>query len=189
MGIFDFRFSIFDRPTAGGAVCVTRINPGSGIRGGNATPDSANRKSKNRAGSSGENRKSLRLPTRIAACAAALLLVSACQNVPKYKRSSGKFDEWGTYQGKSFSPFTGTVAAVDPAAQTITITRGETTTSYAVTSETRIMHEGTDITIAQLPLNQAIKYTVAADGKRLLTVWYGTHTNAAAHAGAVSRKR
>ncbi len=126
---------------------------------------------------------------RFFAWAAALLIVSGCQNVPKYKRSSGRFDEWGSYQGKSFSPLLGTVTAVDTAGQTITISRAAITTVFTVTPTTRMMHEGTDITLAEVPVNQAVKYTVASDGKRLLTVWYGTHTYASAHAAGVSRRR
>jgi hypothetical protein len=119
----------------------------------------------------------------VTACTAALLLLSACQNVPKYKRSSGNFDEWATYQGKGFNPFNGTVLAVDTTANSITIKRENDTRVYAVTPATRIMHEGTDITLAQLPLNQAIRYTLTGDGKGLFTVWYGTHSNGVRHAG------
>jgi hypothetical protein len=124
----------------------------------------------------------------LASCAAALLLLPACQNVPKYKRSSGKFAEWSSYEGRSFSPSNGKVTAVDPVAQTITIANGDNTKVYPVTSETRIMHEGDDITLSQLPLNQDIKFTMSEDRKRLLTVWYGTQLNTAPHANAVSRK-
>ncbi len=120
-------------------------------------------------------------------CAAALL-VSGCQNVPKYKRSGGKFDEWGTYQGKGFSPSNGTVLAVDAAANTITIKREDSPMVYSVTPKTRIMHEGTDITLDKLPIGQAIKFTLAADGKGLLTVWYGSHINASTHAAHVGRR-
>lgn len=124
-------------------------------------------------------------PTRLTALAAALLLLPACQNVPKYKRSSGKFDEWKSFEGRNFSPSNGTVGATDPTAGTITITQQDgTNIVYPVTSETRIMHDGTDITLAQLPLKQAIKFTLTDDHKRLLTVWYGTHTNNAAHASS-----
>jgi hypothetical protein len=129
-----------------------------------------------------------RIHAGIAACAAALVLCAACQNVPKYKRSSGEFDEWGSYLGKDFSPVNGTVLAVDINAQTITIGQGSKSALFAVTPETRIMDEGTDITLAQLPLNHAIKYTVAADRKRLITVWYGTHSNASVRAGAARRR-
>ncbi len=114
-----------------------------------------------------------RLDARIAGCAAALLVVTACQDVPKYKNHAGKFNEWATYEGKEFHPSNGTVGAVDPAGQTLTIMRNQTPTVFAVTPATRIMHEGTDITLAELPLGQAIKFTVSRDGKRLLTVWYG----------------
>ena len=120
---------------------------------------------------------------------AALLLVSACQNVPKYKKSNGRWDEWGSYQGKEFSPAKGTLTAVDPAAQTITILQGDTSKVFAVTSETQIMHEGTDITLAQLPLNQLIKFTVAPDHQHLLTVWYGAHSYAVGHAGGVKKAK
>jgi hypothetical protein len=112
---------------------------------------------------------------RIVACALALLLVSACQNVPKYKRSNGKFNEWSSYEGKNFSPSRGTVAAVDTAANSVTIIDGKNTKVFTVTPATRIMHEGADITLAQLPLHQEIKFTMADDRKQLLTIWYGVH--------------
>jgi hypothetical protein len=120
-------------------------------------------------------------------CAAALLL-PACQNVPKYKRSGGKFDEWGTYQGKGFSPSNGAVLAVDTAANTITIKREDTPIVCSVTPRTRIMHEGTDITLDELPINHAIKFTLAADGRSLLTVWYGAHTNTSTRAAHIGRR-
>jgi hypothetical protein len=131
---------------------------------------------------------SARLRSRLSACAIVLVLLPACQNVPKYKRSSGKFAEWSSYEGRSFSPSNGTVTAVDTTAQTITITQDENSRVFPVTSETRIMHEGDDITLAQLPLNQEIKFTLSYDRKRLLTVWYGTHSNAAPRAGAARKK-
>jgi len=115
------------------------------------------------------------LPARLAACAAAVFLVSACQNVPKYKRSNGKFNEWKTYEGKNFSPSNGVVAAIDPAANSITITEGSNNKVFTVTPDTRIMHEGTDITLAELPLHEAIKFTMTDDRKQLLTIWYGVH--------------
>jgi hypothetical protein len=121
-------------------------------------------------------------------CALALLLLSGCQNVPKYKRSSGRFDEWVSYQGKNFTPIVGTLSGVDLSAQTITVTRGTKVALFPVTPETRIMHEGTDITLAQLPLNQTIKFTLSADGQRLLTIWYGTHTFETSRAGGVHRR-
>jgi hypothetical protein len=107
---------------------------------------------------------------------------SACQNVPKYKKSNGKFDEWGSYEGKNFKPSSGTITATDLKANTVTITRGTNSRVFPVTPQTRIMHEGTDITLAQLPLNEAVKYTLAGDGTQLLTIWYG-HGVAQLHGG------
>jgi Cu/Ag efflux protein CusF len=111
----------------------------------------------------------------IAACAAAVFLVSACADVPKYKKSSGKFDEWQSYEGANFKPMTGSVAAVDPVANTVTINHEKKSVVFPVTSITRIMHEGSDIPLAQLPLNQTVRYTVSEDGTQLLTIWYGQH--------------
>jgi hypothetical protein len=116
-----------------------------------------------------------RIPSRIALCAAAALLVTACQNVPKYKKSNGKFDEWSGYEGKHFHPSTGVVSAIDTTANTITISTGKDSKVYPVTAQTRIIHEGADIPLAQLPLNQQVKFTLSDDGVQLLTVWYGSH--------------
>jgi hypothetical protein len=185
MRIFDFRrmircsSSIFDQRLVFDAGRLFRVSFTGNTRGSSAALDPANRKSKI------ENRKFRR---GFSACTAALVLLSACQNVPRYKRASGKFDEWSTYQGKNFSPSSGTVLAVDTAANTITIKREETSIVCDVTPKTRITHEAADITLAQLPLNQAIKFTLAGDGKTLLTVWYGIHINASTHAGHVARK-
>lgn len=110
----------------------------------------------------------------IAACGAALLLLlPGCQNVPKYKRSSGKFPEWETYEGKHFSPSNGTVTAVDTTASTVTITQGTATRVLTVTPETRIIHEAADVPLSQLPLNQQVKISLSEDGKRLISIWYG----------------
>jgi len=128
------------------------------------------------------------LPPRLLLCAA-LLLLPACQNVPKYKRSNGKFDEWGSYQGDYLKPSRGTDVAIDTTAQTVTVVEGDDTKVLLVTPDTRIMHDGDDITLAQLPLNQTIKFTCADDHKHLRTLWYGTHTNEATGGpGAVKRK-
>jgi hypothetical protein len=128
-------------------------------------------------------------PSRAAVCSVAILTLAACQDVPKYKHSSGHFDEWGSYEGKHFRPADGAVAAVDPVAGTITITHEGGSRVYPVTSITRIMHNGDDVPLAQLPLNQEIKFTVSPDGSRLLTIWYGTHSYASARAGGVSHRR
>jgi hypothetical protein len=117
------------------------------------------------------------------------MLVSACQNVPRYKNSNGEFDEWGSYEGKNFSPSNGTVTAVDLAAQSISIAKGKSSQVYLVTPTTRLMHEGTDITLDQVPINHAVKYTLAKDHLHLLTVWYGIHTNVSARAAHVARKK
>ena len=111
-------------------------------------------------------------------CAAALLLLPACQNVPKYKKSSGRFDEWKSYEGKGFRPASGIDTAIDTAAQTITITKDNKPQVYNVTPDTEIMHNGDNITLAELPLNQTVKYTLEADHRTLATVWYGNHSNA-----------
>jgi hypothetical protein len=121
---------------------------------------------------------------RLAVCAAIALLVSACQNVPKYKKSNGKFDEWSSYQGKHFEPSHGVVSAINPAAGTVTITNGKDVKVFPVTANTRIIDEGTDIPLAQLPLNEAVKYTVTEDGAHLLTVWYGHRLYVFPSAGA-----
>jgi len=115
-----------------------------------------------------------RLPPRVIACAGALLLlVSACQLSPKHRMSNGKFPEWDAVQGKHFFPSNGSVTAIDTTASTVTIVHGKDTKVYPVTANTRIIHEGTDIPLAQLPLNQAVKYSLSTDGKRLLSIWFG----------------
>lgn len=111
-------------------------------------------------------------------CAAALLLLPACQNVPKYKRANGRFDEWGGYEGKNFKPSHGVDTAIDLSTQTITVVQGTATKQYVVTPDTKLFFNGDQITLVQLPLNEAIKFTTADDRKTLVTVWYGTHTNA-----------
>ncbi|HEX4086817.1 MAG TPA: hypothetical protein VHY22_18025 [Chthoniobacteraceae bacterium] len=120
--------------------------------------------------------KIAKLPTRIILCASIALLAAACQNAPRYKKGSGKFDEWQSYQGKGFAPSGGHVAAVDVAAGTITMSTGKDTRVLKVTKETRIIHEDTDIPLAQLPLNQGVKYVMSQNGKRLMSVWYGNHS-------------
>jgi len=117
------------------------------------------------------------------ACATALLLLAGCQNVPKYKKSSGKFNEWASYEHRKYTPADGIVTAVDTAARSITITQGGKSSVFAVTAATRIMHEGTDIPLGQLPLNQAVKFTLADDRAQLLTVWYGAHSFAVSSPG------
>jgi len=115
-----------------------------------------------------------RLCARATACAGALLLISACGDIPKYKHSSGKFPEWADYEGKHFYPANGTVTAIDTAANTVTIGNGDNASVFAVTPSTRIVHEGTDIPLAQLPLNQSVKYIQSQDGKELISIWFGT---------------
>lgn len=105
----------------------------------------------------------------------ACLFFSSCENLPKYKRGSGKVNEWKSYEGKYFKPLNGTVAATDLQANTVTISHGGDSTIFAISPQTRIMHDGADITLAQLPLNEEVKYTLSAEGTKLLTVWYG-HT-------------
>jgi hypothetical protein len=112
-------------------------------------------------------------PCRIAACVAAVLVCAACQNIPKYKKSSGKFNEWASFEGKHFEPSSGTVTAVDPVLNTVTIRRTKETRVFPVSPTTRIMHETADITLAELPLNKPVKFTLSSDGQRLLTIWYG----------------
>jgi len=115
---------------------------------------------------------------RIAICAAALMLLPGCQNVPKYKRANGRFADWCDYEGKDFKPDHGIDTAVNLAAQTITVVQGDDTNDFIVTPDTRLYHNGDDITLADLPPNQTIKFTLADDRKHLVTVWYGTHSNA-----------
>ena len=131
-----------------------------------------------------------RLHSRVATCAVALVLVTACQNVPKYKKSSGKFAEWSSYEGKHFSPANGTVTAIDTKANTVTIGQGENAKVFPVTPKTRIFHEGADIQLAQLPVNQGVKYTLSEDGKQLLILWYGQRLfTYRAHGTAVQKTR
>jgi hypothetical protein len=130
------------------------------------------------------------LATRCIPAALSLVLLTsltACQNVPKYKRSNGRFDEWGEYEKKGFSPSRGTLTAVDVNAQTITVLAGTETKVLDVTPQTRIMHNGDDVTLAQLPPNQTIKYTTEDDRVHLLSIWYGTHTNASLGRGSARR--
>jgi hypothetical protein len=107
--------------------------------------------------------------------------------VPKYKKSSGKFDEWKGYEGRNFEPASGIVTAVDAAANTITVFAHGKNVVINVLPTTRIMHEGTDITLAQLPLNSTIKYTFSDDGTQLRTVWYG-HSQAVRHNASAKEK-
>ena len=111
---------------------------------------------------------------RLAACAATLLLISACANVPKYKYSNGRFPEWSTYEGKHFYPANGSVTAIDPSANTVTIGEGNEAKVFTITPATRIVHEGTDIPLTELPLNQKVKYIVSDDGRHLTSIWFGT---------------
>jgi hypothetical protein len=128
-----------------------------------------------------------RLSLALGLCAAAILLCAGCQNVPKYKRSSGKFDEWGMYQGNGFKPAEGTVTAVDVAAQTITIRAGKNAKVFTVTPDTRLVHDGDDITLAQFPLNTTVEFTVLNGGKELHSVWYGEHEENVAPGGRAGR--
>ena len=115
---------------------------------------------------------------RIAACAALLLLFSACWTPwtppPKYKRANGRFPEWDSYESKHFYPTNGIVTAIDTTANTVTVGHGDESRVLAVTPKTRILHEGTDISLAELPVNQNVKYLVSADGKESLSIWFGT---------------
>jgi hypothetical protein len=122
------------------------------------------------------SRLSLACP-RAAVCAAALLLLPACQNVPKYKKIKDHFDEWHQYQGRGFKPTVGIDSAVNLSTQTITIVDEEGSRDYIVTPDTQLYHNGDIITLADLPLNQTIKFTFASDHTHLLTVWYGNHAN------------
>jgi hypothetical protein len=126
-------------------------------------------------------------PLRAATTAAALLLLCACQNVPKYKHSSGRFDEWSDYEGRNFQPASATVLAVDPAANTVTVIQHEKNVVLNVLPTTRIMHDGTDITLAQLPLNKPIKYTMSEDGTQLRTIWYGENSESIHRAASKSK--
>ena len=112
--------------------------------------------------------------SRLAVCAAMLLVVSACMDRPKYKHSNGRFPEWEGYESKHFYPSNGIVTAVDTTANTVTVGLGDKAKVLTVTHTTRILHEGTDIPLAQLPLNQNVKYVMSEDGKDLLSIWFGT---------------
>jgi len=122
-----------------------------------------------------------RLQNRVAAGAAALLVVCGCQNVPKYKHGGGKFDEWKAYQGSHFEPVQGTLTAVDKETGSVTIGQGSKANTFTVTPSTRIMHDTADVSLADIPLNQQVQYTLSDDGKRLLTIWYGQKQNQVAH--------
>jgi hypothetical protein len=127
-------------------------------------------------------------PARIAATAVTLTLLCACQNVPKYKKSSGKFNEWSGYEGQNFSPSEGIVVAVNPPANTVTVLVRGKNVVLNVLPTTRVLHEGVDITVAQLPLNQAVKIRFSKDGKELRSIWYGEHSNAVHHNVAAKSK-
>lgn len=129
---------------------------------------------------------SARSCSRIALCGT-LLLLPACENVPKYKKSSGKFDEWGSYEGKHFNPSSGNVTATDLKANTITVASGKDIKVLTVSADTRIIHEGTDITLAELPLKTEVKYRMSDDGTQLLSVWFG-HRLAQPHPAAAQHR-
>ena len=130
-----------------------------------------------------------RLHLRTAACAAAVLLVCACENTAKFKRSNGKFPEWETYESKHFFPSNGTVTVIDTTANSVTIVHGKDSNVYPVTSATRIIHEGTDIPLAQLPVNQPVKYTLSEDGHRLISIWYGQRLYTYQRPGSQAKKQ
>lgn len=121
---------------------------------------------------------------------AALFFCAGCSAPPpaKHKTSTGKFNPWGSYEGKNFSPLNATVTAVDVPSGTITILEKEKKTLH-VTPQTRVMHNGTDITLAQLPVNSRIKYTLSADGQQLLTVWYGHTLSTSLHRPSASKQK
>jgi hypothetical protein len=121
------------------------------------------------------------IPIRAASTALALLLLCGCQNVPKYKKSSGKFNEWKGYEGENFSPESGSVVSVDASANTVTVAAHGKTLVLTVLPSTRVMHEGTDVPISQLPVGKEIKFTYSEDGKELRTIWYGEHSNGIRH--------
>jgi hypothetical protein len=128
------------------------------------------------------------LSPRLILCVAALALLCGCQNVPKYKRSNGKFAEWSEYEGKSFSPSRGTVTAVDLKANAITIGSGKDSRVWPVTSTTRIINEGTDVPLSQLQVNQDVRYVTTPDRKELISVWYGKDLNVAHRTGGTKGK-
>jgi hypothetical protein len=65
--------------------------------------------------------------------------------------------------------------AVDPAANTVTIKKGENSKVYSIGPDTRILHEGAEIPLAQFPVNTPVKFSMASDGAHLATLWYGHH--------------
>jgi hypothetical protein len=121
------------------------------------------------------------IPIRAASTALALLLLCGCQNVPKYKKSSGRFNEWQGYQGQNFEPETGSIVSVDAAANTVTVAEHGKNVVLNVLPATRLMHEGADVTISQLPVGKEIRFTFSGDGKELRTIWYGEHLEGARH--------
>ena len=110
--------------------------------------------------------------------------VTGCQNVPKYKHAGGNYDAWKGYQDNHFKPKgRHRHAAIDLKAGTITVSKGREQKVLTVNPNTRIMHEDKDITLAQLPVNTAVKYSMSDDGTRLTTVWYG-HSHDVHHPAA-----
>ena len=127
-------------------------------------------------------------PLRVAATTACVLLLCACQSVPKYKKSNGKFDEWKDYEGRNFQPTSAVVVSVDAAANTVTVAEHGKNVVLNVLPTTRIMHEGTDIALVQLPVHTEIKITFSEDGTQLRTIWYGEHSNAIHHGSGAKPK-
>jgi hypothetical protein len=111
----------------------------------------------------------------LAACAGSLLLSACFYDAPKYKPGNGEFPEWETYESKHFSPANATITAVDLKANTITFATGKYTKTFPVLPSTRIIHEGTDIPLSQLPVNQPVKIVFSQDGSSIISVWFGVH--------------
>jgi hypothetical protein len=115
------------------------------------------------------------------------LILAGCTDAPKYKKSSGNFNEWRTYEGTKFEPETAVLSGVDLKANTVTFSKGASAKTFTVTPSTRILHEKVDITLAQIPLNTKVKYSVSQDGSRLLSIWYGRAVNASHQAAHTTR--
>jgi hypothetical protein len=127
---------------------------------------------------------------RVTACAAAGLLVCACQTnkTTKYRKGN-KVNDWGTYEGGHFDPVNVTLNAVDPDAGTITVDHGGRKATYAVNDQTRIFHDTAVIELHDLPLNHTVKIRVAEDGHTLYSIWYGAELKGESHGPAQTAHR
>lgn len=112
------------------------------------------------------------------------VLAGACANPPRYSKGGHGFHEWASYDRENPDPVNGVLVATDPAAGTVTIRRGNTPLVFAMTPDTRLLHDLDTVTLAQLPLNHAVKYRLSGDGRSLVSIWYSDRAPTAAHAPA-----